>query len=80
MVTSLLFEVTYKFINGSFAFSLGQIYILILIFFFENVDVPAGIRIQINVVRLVLFRFFNRSYSQESLVLLPVLTEHPLAR
>ena len=60
MVTSLLFEVTYKFINGSFAFSLGQIYILILIFFFENVDVPAGIRIQINVVRLVLFRFFNR--------------------
>ena len=59
MVTSLLFEVSYKFINGSFAFSLGQIYISILIVW-ENVDVPAGIRIQINVVRLVLSRFFNR--------------------
>ena len=59
MVTSLLFEVNYKFINGSFAFSLGQIYKLILIVW-ENVDVPAGIRIQINVVRLVLSRSFNR--------------------
>ena len=59
MVTSLLFEVNYKFINGSFTFSLGQIYISILIVW-ENVDVPAGIRIQINVVRLVLSRFFNR--------------------
>ena len=59
MVMSLLFEVNYKFINGSFAFSLVQIYILILIVW-GNVDVPAGIRIQINVVRLVLSRFFNR--------------------
>ena len=59
MVTSLLFEVNYKFINGSFAFSLGQIYISILIVW-ENVDVPAGIRSKINVVRLVLSRFFNR--------------------